>query len=100
MVTLGMKMRNRLICWLPVIVMTVFLSVSWFADNSRAAHPETQPHGQFHKPASGLVEYIIVTNRDWAAFQTDVNARIGQGYGPIGGIAVNADGHAVQAMGR
>ena len=93
-------MRNKSICWLPVLMMTVLFAASWFAGSSRAAHSDISQGDQFANPSSRLVEYIVVTNRDWAAFQTDVNTRIAQGFGPVGGIAVNAEGHAVQAMGR
>ena len=47
-----------------------------------------------------LVDYIVVTNADWDAFQTTVNARFSEGYGPVGGIAINSDGHPLQAMAR
>lgn len=88
-------LKSRFSLIIPVLLIAV-----WVGSQQTSANSEPEISLDSSTKSLQLVEYIIVSNQDWSRFRTDVNARLGQGYAPIGGVAINPEGHPVQAMGR
>lgn len=91
--------RMTLKSWFGLII-PFLLVVIWVGSQQISANSSGNLNVGSHNNRPELVEYIIVSNEDWSRFQTDVNARLAQGYSPVGGVAINPKGQPVQAMGR
>ena len=91
--------RMKIQPWYGLII-PILLIVIWFGGQQTWAHSNSDLNSSPSLNAPRLVEYILVSNENWPRFQADVNARLAQGYSPVGGVAINDKGQPVQAMGR
>ena len=82
------------------IVFTLAVVGLLFIGNSRftMGHEGASSIGTEVSPR--LVEYLIVSDPDWNSFQTQMNAKLAQGYTPVGGIAITSEGNPMQAIVR
>jgi len=93
-------MRRMTIPFWYGLIIPVLLAVIWFGGQQTWAHSNSDMNSRSSINSPQLVEYILVSNESWSRFQADVNARLAQGYSPVGGVAINDKGQPVQAMGR